>query len=161
MSAISKFLAALIILCCSAFAMGHLAWGQKHDAGSHGGSSDAGERDRTVISQELPKMDGDHLKVIVAEVVYGPGAGSAPHSHPCAVIGYVAEGTIRSQVKGGPEITYKTGESFYEPPNGVHLVSANGSKTKSAKLIAYLLCDHEGPLSVDVPQDATPAGAPK
>ena len=156
MSAISKFLVAIVVLSFGACAMERLAWGQQHDAGSHNASD---EQDRTVISQDLPKMDGDHLKVTVAEVVYGPGAGSAPHSHPCAVIGYVAEGTIRSQVKGVPEITYKTGESFYEPPNGVHLVSANGSKTKPAKLIAFLLCDHEGPLSVDVPQAA--AGSPK
>jgi len=149
MSATVKYFAALVILFCAACAMEQLAWGQKDDAGSHG---DSNEQDRAIISQALPKLDGDHLKITVVEVVYGPGGSSAPHSHPCAVIGYVAEGAIRTQVKGEAEATYKAGQGFYEPPNGVHLVSANASKNKPAKLIAYLLCDHEGPLSVDVPQ---------
>jgi len=50
----------------------------------------------------LPHMDGANLKVTVVEVVYGPGQSSRPHSHPCPVIGYIAEGAIRSQVKGEP-----------------------------------------------------------
>lgn len=154
MSATKRYAAAAVILFCAACAMERLAWGQKHDADSHG---DSNEEDRVVISQALPKLDGNHLKITAVEVVYGPGGGSAPHSHPCAVIGYVAEGAIRTQVKGEAEATYKAGQSFYEPPNGVHLVSANASKTKPAKLIAYLLCDHEGPLSVDVPQATEPA----
>jgi quercetin dioxygenase-like cupin family protein len=102
----------------------------------------------------LPNMDGAKLKVTVVEVVYGPGQSSRPHSHPCPVIGYVAEGAIRFQVKGEPETIYKAGDSFYEAPNGVHLVSANASDKEPAKLIAYFTCDHETPLTV-----APPAGA--
>ena len=73
----------------------------------------ANDRVRTVTSQPLPHMDGDHLKTVVLEVHYGPGESSHPHSHPCAVIGYVLEGTIRTQVKGEPEATYHVGQSFY------------------------------------------------
>ena|SRR5215472_19286485 len=101
----------------------------------------------------LPHMDGANLKVTVVEVVYGPGQSSRPHSHPCPVVGYVAEGAIRFQVKGEPETIYKAGESFYEAPNGVHQVSANASDKEPAKLIAYFTCDHETPLTV-----APPAG---
>jgi quercetin dioxygenase-like cupin family protein len=64
------------------------------------------------------------------------------------VIGYVAQGAIRFQVKGGPESVFKTGESFYEPPNGVHQVSANASDKEPAKLIAFFVCDHETSLTV-------------
>src|ERR1700743_3252269 len=79
----------------------------------------------TVFSRELPKLDGGHLAAKSVEVNYGPGGASSPHSHPCPVIGYVLEGAVRIQVKGEPEAIYKAGESFYEPPNGIHTVYAN------------------------------------
>lgn len=100
------------------------------------------------FSHSLPSMDGAHLRAILVEVNYAPGEKDKPHSHPCPVIGYVAQGSIRFQVRGGPETVYKTGESFYEPPNGVHQVSANASDTEPARLIAYFTCDHETPLTV-------------
>lgn len=112
------------------------------------------DRARMVTAQELPALDGAHLNAILVEVTYGPGESSPPHSHPCAVIGYIVDGAVRTQVKGQPERTYRKGESFYEAPNGVHLVSANASSTRPAKFVAYLLCDHDVPISVDVPDAA-------
>jgi quercetin dioxygenase-like cupin family protein len=103
-------------------------------------------------------MDGDHLKATLVEVNYGPGESSKAHSHPCPVIGYVLEGEIRSQVKGEPEAIYKAGESFYEPPNGVHLISGNASQTQPARLLAYFLCDHDAPLSTAAPEAGHPGG---
>ena len=100
------------------------------------------------FSHALPKLDGNHLRATVVEVNYAPGEADKPHSHPCTVIGYVAQGAIRFQVKGGPEGVFKAGESFYEPPNGVHQVSANASDKEPAKLIAFFVCDHETPLTV-------------
>jgi quercetin dioxygenase-like cupin family protein len=88
-------------------------------------------------------------------VTYPPGGFSTPHSHPCPVIVYVLEGELRAQVKGEREATYKAGESFYEPPNGVHQVSANASNKKPVRFLAYFICDHEAPLSAPVP---TPGG---
>lgn len=87
----------------------------------------------------------------MVEVTYGPGESSTPHRHPCAVIGYVLEGAVRMQVKGEPQATYKPGDSFYEAPNGIHLVSANASDKERAKFLAYFVCDHQTPLSVAVP----------
>jgi quercetin dioxygenase-like cupin family protein len=109
-------------------------------------------RARTVLSQALPAMDGNHLKAVVVEVNYGPGESSQPHSHPCPVVGYVVQGAIRTQVKGEPERIVKAGESFYEPPNGVHQVSANASQTEPAKLLAYFVCDNDKPLSSKAPE---------
>ena len=128
-----------------------IAWSQSAVSPAHDQPKD---RARLVLSQQFPKLDGDHLKAALVEVRYGPGEASPPHSHPCAVIGYVVEGTLRTQVQGQPEMIYKAGESFYEPPNGVHLISANASSTEPAKLVAYLLCDHDAPLSVDLPSHA-------
>jgi len=108
---------------------------------------------RVAREQALPQMEGGKLKATLVEVTYGVGAASAPHSHPCPVIGYVVSGELRAQVKGSAEATYKAGETFYEPPNGVHLVSANASKTEPAKLLAVFLCDREAELSTPVPAE--------
>jgi quercetin dioxygenase-like cupin family protein len=112
-------------------------------------STDKIERARIAFSHRLPEVDGRHLKATIVEVTYGPGEASTPHSHPCAVMGTMVEGALRTQVKGEPERIYKAGESFYEAPNGLHQVSANASQQGRAKFIAYFVCDREGPLSVD------------
>ena len=108
-------------------------------------------QDRRVLSQALPAMDGRGLRVTVVEVRYAPGGSSRPHRHPCAVIGSVIAGTLRSRVQGEPEALYRAGESFYEAPNGVHLVSANASDRDPVRFLAYFTCDHDAPLSEEVP----------
>jgi len=104
--------------------------------------------DRVVLSRSLPEMKGGNLKITVLEVTYAPAAASQAHSHPCPVVAYVVSGAIRSQVQGEPEAVYGVGESFFEPANGVHVISANASTTVPAKFLAYFLCDHETKLSV-------------
>jgi quercetin dioxygenase-like cupin family protein len=105
----------------------------------------------STFTQSLPSLQGDQLKITLVEVTYAPGSSSPPHSHPCPVVGHVIEGTVRMGVKGEPERTYGVGESFYEQPNGVHLVSANASSSRPAKFIAFFVCDRDTPLSVGVP----------
>src|SRR5580704_959490 len=112
-------------------------------------------RVRTVFSQALPQMDATHLQVTTVEVTYPPGGSSTPHTHPCPVIGYVLKGAVRMQVKGGVPATYTAGESFYEAPDGIHLISENVSATEPATFLAYFICDHSAPLSANVP--ATPS----
>ena len=113
------------------------------------------DRARVLLSTPIPALDGAHVKTTLVEVNYGPGEASPPHTHPCAVVGYVVEGSLRMRVEGQPEKLYSAGESFYEAPNGVHAVSANASATQPAKLIAYFVCDHDVPLSVNVPSSHT------
>ena len=43
--------------------------------------------------------------------------------------------------EGGPLRVYRAVQSWTEPPNAHHLVSANASKTKPARLIAYIIAD--------------------
>jgi len=111
---------------------------------------------RSVISHALPQMDGKNLEVKAVEVSYSPGGASGSHSHPCAVIAYVTEGSIRSQVNDEPAAVYKQGEAFYEAPNGVHRISANASQTEPAKLLAFFICDHATPLTVAAPESKNP-----
>ena len=148
----SRISVAAVTLCGGLFAA-HFASGQGAEWSPPGK-----DRARIVLSRSLSKLDGDRLKAVLVEVNYGPGEASSPHSHPCAVIGYVVEGALRTQVNGEPEVIYKAGESFYEAPNGIHLVSANASSTEPAKLVAYLICDHDTPLSVSAPDPKTERG---
>src|SRR3954463_13198475 len=74
---------------------------------------------RLAFSHALPAMQGDRLQAKMVEVTYGPGESSPAHRHPCPVVGYVLEGSIRSKVGSGPEMVYKAGEAFYEDANSL------------------------------------------
>ena len=110
----------------------------------------APSRSRVAIAQALPALDGAHLEASIVEVTYEPGGANTAHRHPCPVIGYVLEGSMRMQVKGQAERIYSAGDTFYESPTDVHVVSANASKEKPARFLAYFVCDHKTPLSVPV-----------
>ena len=121
------------------------AWAGLERNGASDGSANQG-----VAEPSLAGKVGAHLSIEVVEVVYGPGQSSSPHSHPWPVIGVVTAGSLKMQVKGEPQHLYKAGDTFYEPPNGVHLVSANASSKMPAKFLAYLVCDRKTELSVPV-----------
>lgn len=99
-----------------------------------------------VIQHALPDMEGKVASLVT--VSYAPGAGSQPHRHPGPVFGYILEGAIVSQVEPGPPITYRAGEAFYEPPMHVHRVSRNASKTRPAKLLAFVITEKGQPLTL-------------
>jgi len=104
-------------------------------------STGEGATEKLIFSEKLPNVPGKTLTVV--EVDYRPGGFSAPHRHPASgfVFAYVLSGTIRSQVEGEPERVYSAGQSWTEPPNAHHIVSANASKAKPARLIAYIIAD--------------------
>ncbi len=110
------------------------------------------DRSRVAATHALPALDGKHLEATVVEVTYDPGGANTAHRHPCPVIGYVLEGRLRMQVKGQPEKIYAPGDTFFETPSDVHVVSANASQDKPARFLAYFVCDRRTPLTV-------PAGA--
>jgi quercetin dioxygenase-like cupin family protein len=103
---------------------------------------------RLVLTRQIPPLRGDRLQVQVVEVSYPPGGASEPHRHPCAVIGYVADGAFRSQVQGEADTVYRAGQSFYEAPNAVHLISANASPDRPVRFTATFICDSAGALVV-------------
>ncbi|ANK86429.1 MULTISPECIES: cupin domain-containing protein [Rhizobium] len=94
-----------------------------------------------VYEHELPNVPGKSIKGVLVE--YGPGGFSEGHTHPDSAFIYatVLEGSIRSQVNDGPVKVYQAGESFSEMPGDRHGVSANGSKTKPARLLAVFVVD--------------------
>ena len=118
---------------------------------AHETGADAGEGTTTPLArQPLPDFAGKQL--VLAVVSYAPGQSSAPHRHPGSVMAYVLEGEVISQLEGQPPITYRAGQSWYEPPLVPHLVSKNGSSTAPARLLAVLLLDIGAPTKEPLPR---------
>src|SRR4030088_2274079 len=89
-------------------------------------------------------------RVTIVRVFYGPGGFTRAHRHAGSVTAYVTKGEIRSQLAGGPVETFKVGQSFFEPPGAVHLVSANASNPEPAELIAVFVADEGAQLTTFV-----------
>jgi quercetin dioxygenase-like cupin family protein len=94
-----------------------------------------------VFDKALPNVPGKSIRGVLVE--YAPGGASPAHIHASSAFIYatVLEGEIRSQVNGGPVITYKAGQNFSENPGDRHDVSANASMTQPAKLLAVFVVD--------------------
>jgi quercetin dioxygenase-like cupin family protein len=52
------------------------------------------------------------------------------------------------QVKGQQEFTLLPGQTFYEGPNDIHIVSRNASSTKPAKFLVFLIHKKGTPLVI-------------
>jgi quercetin dioxygenase-like cupin family protein len=101
-----------------------------------------------ITSHALPNVPGK--RVTIVRVFYGPGGFTRAHRHAGSVTAYVTRGEIRSQLAGGPVETFGVGQSFFEPPGAVHLVSANASATEPAELIAVFVADEGAQLTTFV-----------
>ncbi|WP_300630638.1 cupin domain-containing protein [Pseudomonas sp.] len=101
-----------------------------------------------VYNQETLKVLQEHAlanvpgkKTIMLTVDYAPGQATAPHSHTGTAVAYVLEGAITSRVNAEKAITYKVGDSFYEPAGSRHFESSNASQTQPAKLLVVMVLD--------------------
>ena len=101
-----------------------------------------------LISKDLTELPNKEALMIKAD--YPPGGSDPIHRHNAQTFVYVLEGAIVMQVKGGKEVTVSAGETFYEAPDDVHLVSRNASSTKPAKFIVFLVKDKNAPVLIPV-----------
>ena len=71
--------------------------------------------------------------VDVREVVFQPKQMTGLHRHPCPVISYVVEGTIKFQVRGEKVQIIHTGQVGYEPAGAIieHFDNASDSAPAS------------------------------
>lgn len=111
-----------------------------------GGTAAHGGQTETVtpkFDQAIPNIPGKSL--VVVEVDYAPGAASPPHTHAKSafIYAYVLSGELESKVNDGEPRIYKAGESWSEPPNAIHSISRNASKTRPAKLLAVFVVDSD------------------
>jgi quercetin dioxygenase-like cupin family protein len=90
-------------------------------------------------------ISGPAKEVVVLTVTYPAAGASLPHRHDAQVFVYVLEGELTMQVRGRPAVTLRSGETFYETPDDVHVVSANTSKTATAKILVVMIKDKGKP----------------
>ncbi|MEK1903983.1 MAG: cupin domain-containing protein [Rhizobium sp.] len=103
---------------------------------------------KSLMSKDLPHYPGKEGLMI--SVDYGPGGSSPIHKHEADAFVYVLEGSIVMQVKGEKEVTLSPGDTFYEGPSDIHLISRNASKTKPAKFIVVLVKKKGAPVVMPV-----------
>jgi quercetin dioxygenase-like cupin family protein len=101
-----------------------------------------------LVSKDLPGIPGKEGTMITVE--YAPGATDSVHRHNAHVFVYVLEGSVLMQVKGGQQLTLGPGETFYESPHDVHVVSRNASKTRPAKFLVFFVKDKGAPALIPV-----------
>jgi len=115
-----------------------------HDAAHQTGVQLPGAKNAKVTQvyqHALPGMPGRSVKGVLVE--YGPGGYSPSHKHAKSALIYatVIEGSVRSQLNGGPVNTYRAGENWTELPGAHHGVSANASDALPAKVLAVFIVD--------------------
>jgi quercetin dioxygenase-like cupin family protein len=107
----------------------------------------AGSADRVIPVASYPLANAPGKRVTVVRVIYGPGGFTRPHYHAGTVTAYIVRGAIKSQLQGGPLETFTPGQTFFEPPGSVHMVSANASTTEESELLAIFVADEGAQLT--------------
>jgi len=113
--------------------------------------SNAGTAQRVIPIASYPLANAPGKNVTVVRVIYGPGGFTPPHYHDGSVTAHVVRGQIKSQLKGGGVETFAPGQTFFEPPGSVHMVSANASNTEEAELLAIFVADQGAQLTTFLP----------
>jgi quercetin dioxygenase-like cupin family protein len=81
-------------------------------------------------------------------VDFPAGFASPSHRHNAQVSVYVLEGSVVMQARGGKEVTPKPGDSFYENPDDIHVVSRDASCSKPTKFLVFLIKEKNAPALV-------------
>jgi quercetin dioxygenase-like cupin family protein len=110
------------------------------------------EHEKITVLENHPMLNAPGKKAMMLTVEYKPGQVSIAHSHSGSALAYVLEGEVVSRVNDGKAITYKAGESWYEPAGSKHYESRNASTTRPAKLLVFILLDDNGEVLTPLPQ---------
>ncbi|MDO8826223.1 cupin domain-containing protein [Methylophaga sp.] len=90
-----------------------------------------------LLSQQLQAPFNEEVEMIT--VRYAPGESTSPHRHNAHTLVYVLAGTVEMQVEGGDIIQLHAGETFYESPEDIHLISRNASKEHEAVFLVVFI----------------------
>lgn len=99
-----------------------------------------------LMHRDLLAAPGKDVEMLTVE--YAPGASSASHRHNAQAFVYVLEGSIQMQVKGGKLETLGPGQTFYEQPSDVHIISRNASQTEPAKFLVVIIKNKGAPIVI-------------
>ena len=100
----------------------------------------------TLLTKHVVGFPGE--EALMYTVDFPPGYSSPVHRHNAQVSVYVLEGSVVMQVRGQKELTLQPGQTFYEAPDDIHIVSRNASSTKSAKFLVFLINKKGAPLVI-------------
>jgi quercetin dioxygenase-like cupin family protein len=109
---------------------------------------------RSLLSKDLAGVPGKEFTVLTVE--YSPGESSPAHTHHAQATVYVLEGSIVMQVKGGPLVTLSAGQTWYEGPDDVHVVSRNASNSAPAKYLVFMVKEKGAPILTPVKTASKP-----
>jgi quercetin dioxygenase-like cupin family protein len=101
---------------------------------------------QSLVSKNLAGVSSREISMITVE--YPPGGSSPVHTHHAQALVYVLEGSIVMQVRGGAPMTLAPGQTWYEGPDDVHIVSQNASQSAPAKYLVFLVKDKGAPILV-------------
>ena len=110
-----------------------------------------GQRDNiigTLMAKDLPDLPGKEAMVYIVE--YPPGTNNSPHRHNGHVFLHILEGQLNAQIKGGELTVLNPGDTYYESPTDIHVISRNPSSSTPAKAMVFLIHDKGAALSTPV-----------
>ena len=103
----------------------------------------------TITNLMSKPLAGDPAReVLMYTVDFPPGYSSPVHRHNAQVSVYMLEGSVVMQVRGKEEATLRPGQTFYEGPDDIHIVSRNASKTEPARFLVFLIHKKGDPLVI-------------
>ena len=94
----------------------------------------------------VPLAGSQSKELSMVTVEYGPGGSTPVHTHHAQALLYVLEGSVVMQIRGAEPITLSPGQTWYEGPNDVHVVSRNASSSASAKYVVFMVKDKGAPI---------------
>src|SRR5690349_15410039 len=104
----------------------------------------------SALAQDAPRSVGKELMVkalpdlagreaVVRANVYPPGTSNPPHRHDAHVFLHVLEGQLVVQLKGAEPVTLNPGDTYYESPDDIHMVSRNPSDKVPARALIFMV----------------------
>jgi len=101
-----------------------------------------------LMTQVLANVPGKEVTMITVD--FPPGAVDPVHRHNASAFVYVLEGSIVMGMKGDKEVTLHPGQTFYEDPDGTHVIGRNASDKVPAKFVVFLVKDKGAPYFLPV-----------
>jgi quercetin dioxygenase-like cupin family protein len=128
-------------------ALAAAAWGLAMGSASNS-PSPQNARLTPLLAIGLSHDESKELSMITVD--YPPGGSTMVHTHHAQALVYVLEGSIVMQIRGGSSVTLSPGQTWYEGPDDVHVVSRNASSSAAAKYVVFMVKDKGGPILTPV-----------
>lgn len=97
----------------------------------------AGSEVEDMMRQVIAEPHNQQVEMV--RVSFAPNESSVPHRHNAHVFVYMLEGEIEMQLEGGEKLRLKPGETFYEAPDDVHVVTRNTSGKEPAVFLVFFV----------------------